>query len=479
MFHTLALASLVLLPSHVIEPPSDDGAIAVPNLELSIDLSHFSDVKGGLDEQEQRKGDWSAKLGDLKVNIELIALEKSEGFEFEGPSEVASLVANNRGNEARKKGGGYAFEVSEPLVGKFGWVPYGWLASHDVYEGTRKAGYEIMVAGVTQTAGYFLDISIPDLLTDEEFAALRAWAATAIDYSGEVMDPEWTEEEGTDRWEAQAPDSVKGRSKKSQILRSDYYIIFTNIGKSTARAFMDKVDENYETVRDVFPFEDIEGQRLLPIFYFQDREQYLDWCVKNIGWDREQAARSGGVATGDVYSTYHQSVNAPVHIHEQTHQIFRNRLHLSGGGSWFQEGVAEYMSANQGDLSQIKSLAKKKRTQPFEEFMVVKSLLMSSPTGSKKEGGSAAGGAYDQAAAIIEFCKHSKFAGEKFLDWVHAMGRVGRGDLPAIRRGITQVYGVSLEEFEEEFIAYWVKRKKVRGWHEPAPKPKKSKKKRR
>ncbi len=84
-------------------------------------------------------------------------------------------------------------------------------------------------------------------------------------------------------------------------------------------------------------------------------------------------------------------------------------------------------------------------------------------------------GAYTQAAAVIEFAKHSKFGAEKFLEWVHAMGKVGRGDLPAIKRGISDVYGVSFEDFEAEFIDYWKTRRKVKGWQSPAPGEKKRK----
>ena len=50
------------------------------------------------------------------------------------------------------------------------------------------------------------------------------------------------------------------------------------------------------------------------------------------------------------------------------------------------------------------------------------------------------------------------------------MGSVGRGDLPAIKRGITQVYGVTLEEFEAAYLDYWKGRKKVKDWQSAAKK---------
>ena len=460
--------------------PLDDPPTKIEALNLSVDFSAFEDLKGDAATSGQQFGAWTGKLNGAALEISLVGLKRGKG-KFEGlsdSSDVANIFKFNRANRDRKKDKIFDFEVSEPLAGHFGELPYAWFCVNEVFEGTKLDGHEVIIAGLVPTHGYWLEVVASEPLTDDALDGLRAWAAASIHYDGDVIDPNWTEEEVEERWKKSAPDAVFEKGRR-QIVRTKYYIIFSDIGRGTAAAFGKKVDENYETIRDVFPFQDVEGQRLLPIFYFTQRAHYLDFWPKNGIGSRESADRSGGVASGDVYATYHQSVNASVHIHEQTHQIFRNRLRLGGGGSWFQEGVAEYMGSNVSDLGEIKRLSQKEGAlDPFSKFMVVPSLLMSSATGGRKEGGSNAGLAYNYAGAIIEFAKHSKFGEEKFLEWVHGIGKVGRGDLPAIQGVTARIYGVTLEELEAEFRKYWKKRRKVKDWHGPAFQPKKKKKRR-
>ena len=44
-----------------------------------------------------------------------------------------------------------------------------------------------------------------------------------------------------------------------------------------------------------------------------------------------------------------------------THQVFGNRLRLDGGGSWFQEGVAEYICTRESERTDAANLVKKGR----------------------------------------------------------------------------------------------------------------------
>jgi hypothetical protein len=282
------------------------------------------------------------------------------------------------------------------------------------------------------------------------------------------MTAEWTDDEVDQRWRADAPKKVQ-EDRKLQVVRTDHYLIMTVVGKGTASEFGKKMEENYEFIRSIYPFDDVEGQRLLPIYYFQESGEYFDFLVGKIGWTREEAERSGGVASGDWYATYHQATTAPVHVHEATHQIFKNRLMLPGGGSWFQEGVAEYMSSSENDLNELKRLAKKDEHTPFRQFLVVPSLLMSND-GARVTGESNAGLAYSQAAAIIEYVRHSKETRERFLPWIHAVGRTARGDLPSIEVATIKTLGFDVDGLEARWKEYYVGRKKVRDWHWPAKK---------
>ena len=170
---------------------------------------------------------------------------------------------------------------------------------------------------------------------------------------------------------------------------------------------------------------------------------------------RDQAAASKGHAWRDYYATYYDSPNDPVHIHEATHQIFANRLGLHGGGSWFQEGVAEYMSERYSQIrSDARNMIKSGDYVPFGKFMVVPSLLHSN-TGSNRRGGSQASNQYAQAASIIAFLAKSKFGKDRFQEFVHAIGSVRRGDLKSIEQRLGAIYGVDIAGLEAEWKGYW------------------------
>jgi hypothetical protein len=200
----------------------------------------------------------------------------------------------------------------------------------------------------------------------------------------------------------------------------------------------------------------IEGSRLMPIFLFRTPEQYYEYYAKIADTSIESARKSKGHAWRDYYATWYEAPGDPVHIHECTHQIFRNRLHLSGGGSWLQEGVAEYIETVEYERNNIAREIKKGRHMPLAEFVELKSLLYSSEDGVK--GGSAAGQLYKQAALLIEFLRESKFGKKHFDEFVHAMGRVPRNDVGQIEAVFQKVYGADLDEVDAAWQQYCKKR---------------------
>ena len=171
--------------------------------------------------------------------------------------------------------------------------------------------------------------------------------------------------------------------------------------------------------------------RLMPVFLFRDDEEYNDFCVQ-MGMSRSNAGRSAGHAWKDYYATTYRSPNDPVHIHEQTHQLFSNRLFLSGGGSWFQEGVAEYVETSDNDRNVIAREVKRGRHTPLTEFMAIRSLLF------RDEGASddttEAGDHYKQAALLIEFLREGKWGAGKFERFLTTVGHTRRNDMEALRR---------------------------------------------
>ncbi|MGK0217431.1 MAG: hypothetical protein ACI9HE_000908 [Planctomycetota bacterium] len=451
---SLALCTLTLSAS----AQEGLGKVTLEEYELTLDFSSMpalSSVSDG--HSDQVKGIWRGEVGRSQVHMTMFMLSKKQ-FGFGEPMDVTQLVAENKSRQSKGEGPSFAFDATHSLPGSFGVTPYGSLGIATGYEGTKATSRFFVLGGLLPEAGYALEIRCTPILDKASRKLMDAFLREGVTYGGEQRDPNWTDEEIEARWQSDAPDKVLEKSKLF-VVRTKYYAILTNLKKGTARSFGKKMDECYEEIRKLYPFEDIEGQRLLPIFYFTTSDSYFEWCVKNLSWSMANARKSGGVATGDVYATYHQSTTASVHIHEGTHQVFGNRLHLRGGGSWFQEGVASYIDRKGSALSQIKGLAKDEKLIPLREFFVIPSMLYSAKNDVK--GGSGAGDSYNQAASVVEFVRHSKFTKDKFYEYIHGVGAVSRGDLPAIEKVLQKLWKVDVEGFEAEYLKYWTKRKKA------------------
>lgn len=426
---------------------------------LSVSLEALGEFTAASGQAEYREGNWTGEVEGSSVRVELFVLPR-EKFGLNEPSDLVDLTEVSRANfDRRAKRPPFAFDTTEPRSGAYGFISFGWLGFAVKQQETKVIGNFWCLGGILPEHGYSIEIEAAPPLNDAGKKRLERFFAEGITYDGAVSDPQWSDEEIEARWQLQAPDKVLEDSKLL-VVRTKYYVIMTNLKKGTARGFGKKIDEAYEAIREIYPFEDIEGQRLLPIFYFVTSEQYFEWCVKTLGWKMEAARRSGGVSSGDVYSTYHQATNAPVHIHEATHQVFGNRLRLGGGGSWFQEGVAEYMSSAPNDLGLMKGLVKRDKHVHLKKFFTIESMLYSADP-NRKTGGSEAGDNYMQAASVVEFVRHGKYK-DKFHEYVHAIGRVPRSDLPAIERELRRLFGVDADEFNADFEEYWKKRKKPR-----------------
>jgi len=458
---TLAL-TLLALP---FSTPASAQEETFPELGLTIDVAGLPGLEA-IEEgkSEQLVGRWIGEVDGVAVDLRLFALAQ-ESFEFEDPWEVIRLVEqdNNRRIEAANKKNPddqqppFVYEETRPLPGAFGYISYAWLGVDVQKKETKPVATYYCLGGIVPKFGYSVEMTCTPALNDTNREKFEAFFTKGISYAGEVREPRWTDEEVDERWQESAPDKVFEKSKL-MVVRTKHYLIMTNLGKGTARGFGKKIDEAFEEIQEVFPFEEVEGSRLMPIFYFPTPQQYHEWYVKNLGATMKQAERSGGVATGDLYATYHQATNAPVHIHEATHQIFRNRLRLPGGGSWYQEAAAEYMSTEPNGLSHFKGIAKRRNHTPLREFVTIKSLLQSADPNAKS--GNEAGSNYDQAAAFMEFKRHDKRVKDKFEEFLYTIGRIPRNHTAEIEAAFQSIFGLDLDQLDAEFVRYWEKRKK-------------------
>ena len=454
---SLALALLSpLLPLPPQESLHAQETVELDGLGLRLDFSDFEEIDGRTFGGGQLRGAWTGSLGGAQVVLDVLAFDAKD-WGFREPGGVANEVVGFLRDD-----GDLTVDGSGYHEGPYGHAEYLSVVTGPLVEGDEVTGRQFVAAGLLPDHGYALHARVrPE--TEEAVKAFQDFLTEGIRYDGEVRDVEWTLDELRARWQADTPpemhaDFLKNLSKKAwvkkAVLRTDHYVILTNAsgGKNFAR----KLEENYREIAKIFPFEDSEAMRLMPVFLFRDVEDYNDFCVK-MGMSRGNAGRSAGHAWKDYYATMYRSPNDPVHIHEQTHQLFANRLFLNGGGSWFQEGVAEYVESSENDRNVIARDVKRGRHTPLAEFFALRSLLFQDEEAVSDDTSQAADH-YKQAALLIEFLRDGKWGAGKFDRFLTTVGHTRRNDIPAIRQAFLDIYGVTIEGLDQAFQDYCKKR---------------------
>lgn len=429
-------------------PRSAAEETVIEEYELTLQLDAFEQLQEhSLDDSGQVKRSWSASVANTQLDLRLVVL--SESFGLRDALQVIELLEENRQGDDR----GYAFDPSEALDGIYGWTRVGWLGAHPA-----EGGYDrVVIAGVLRKQAYFLELLPREPAGVAFLEAARAFALEGVRYTGASRDPAWTEEELAQRWEEIAPDRVKEQGELG-VRRTKHYVILTNMRANggTVKKFGKLMEERYEEIRELFPFDDLPGGRLLPIYLFQTPAQYHAFLVKVLQMSQEEAERTAGIAYADFYSTSYAAPNDPVHKHEAVHQIFSNVLRLNGGGSWFQEGVAEYAEGKKNDRKPFRNVVKREKHMPLREFFALRSLIFSQDIDKKQ--GDRAGDSYLQAGCLIEYVAESKELKEQFQAFVHRMGSLRRNDVDGIEGVLQDLYQLSLDDFEAGFLEYWRKR---------------------
>ena len=401
-------------------------------------------------------GSYDVTLGDAELSIDLWALARSD-YGMTEPTDMASLARSNA--DGGPLGSRWKFVEEELVPGEFGFATYGVrlrAERTEDSESTQVVAERHILCGLTEEHGYSIEIDV-----DGDFKARKAatkWIEKLIDsleYEGEVRDAEWSKEEVEARWKRDFPEDM--HDQRITAFRTEHYIV---IGTgSGAKAFGRAMEEYFDAIQEQFPFPDVEGQRLMPIFLFRTKDQYVDFYVHMTGIDEKQAARSAGHAYRDYYATTYSSPKDPTHIHEATHQIFSARLGLHGGGSWFQEGVAVYMEGEVDNVTDKdienfgRAAYRRDEFKPFRQFMEIPSLLQSNTDGTASDD-------YTQAGTMVDFVLKSKATKDQAWEWIQAMGNVRRNDLGAIERELQRLFDVDIEGFQELYKAYWKRPKR-------------------
>jgi len=440
---TLALALFLTLPAaaraevRLDQPPL---TLALPELE-------------GLARASRPIGDlvavWTGMLGQSEVTIQVAALERGR-FSLEEPEELSELLERNHTERFAREGRAAAFNLRQPVEGSFGWLPYASLVSADVRQLTAVSSRLWLLCGLSESHGWAVQIEASPPPGGEREAQLLSFLRQGVRCDGQPRVWEWSEDEVRKRWEQFAPRDAL--DKLEEPLRTEHYIVIGN--SSGSKAFARVMEECYATIQGLFPFPEVPGRKLLPVFLFRTADQYFVFYSQRAGIPLEKAQRSKGHAWLDYYATWYEAPNDPVHIHEATHQILGNRLFLRGGGSWLQEGVAEYVETRPNERGDAARWVKKGRHTPLREFVQIESLLM--PSEEDIKGGDEAGGHYQQAALLLEFLRESRFAKARFPEFLQAVGNVS--GVEAIEEVVRRVYAVDLDGLDAQFQAWARKR---------------------
>lgn len=245
--------------------------------------------------------------------------------------------------------------------------------------------------------------------------------------------------------------------KKVDVVRSKHYLVLTDgsAGKKFGKILDDDIYKGF------FRFYDIDTpkeHRPLFVYLFNTREAYIEFLVRVVGMTHEQASSTGGIAYRDYYATSYTSPRDPIHFHECAHQIMHNLLGLSGGGSWYQEGVAEHYEDEVRHFNreaETNMLLTTKQAVPLRDLLAAESMLFSA--GKDVKGGGGASGMYGQAASVIQLVRESRAFKKKFHDFLFAMGEVPRSDLDEIERVLQETLDVSIDGLEAAWLDHYEK----------------------
>jgi len=456
------LQLLVLLSAPCLEVPAQkpvSPAAAKPppavqkefrDLGLTVALpASFTELAEAPEKGNQLRQRWTAKLGSASLQIDLYAVPIDARFDFKEPEDVMEMLLYNNLRDVSNGDASFSFEDQRLVEGNFGVCPYVSLARGALHdrEGTQETGELFLLGGMLEKYGYSLEVTATPQPGLDAAKEIVRFLESGISYKGPVREWKWTDAEAKERWTRAVPEKL---ASKLEIIRTEHFIVMTD--SSGGKSFADQMEKNYQAIKKTFPFDDVAGRLLMPVFLFKTPDEYYEFFAKQFNTSVEEGSRSKGIAYGDWYATWYESPGDPVHIHEGTHQIFRNRLRLSGGGSWFQEGVAEYMSTTKNDRNVAANTVRKGRHTALYDFIKIRSLLFS-PKEDKK-GGDEAATHYELAALLIEFLHDSKFGKDKFQDFVRAVGLSAPNSPAAIERAVKAMYQTDLAGLDKQWVEY-------------------------
>ena len=297
----LALLAVVGLAQKKGEKPAPKGE-EIEALGLTVTFPEtFVATRMPGEKNGQRVASWLVKCGEAQFKIELSELPINR-FHFDEPLDVSDLILEN---EARDQPG-FAYDEQKTISGPFGIFPHAICARSAMRESgkTSTSGVKFYLCGMTDKAGYVFEMPIQPAPDAALMTTARAFLAKGIVWKGKALDPKWSKEEAQARWDSDVPDAKK--NKLDKVLRTEHYIILTN--SSGGNNFAKAMEENYTKIKSVFAFEEMPGERLMPVFLFRNPEEYYGFFAQQFKTTVEQASKSKGVASGHYFLSVLPSV---------------------------------------------------------------------------------------------------------------------------------------------------------------------------
>ena len=148
----------------------------------------------------------------------------------------------------------------------------------------------LFTTGITEKFGYQLLTECFGEPDDADRKRLEQFMTAGVRYDGPLRNWQWTDEEARARWQEFTDEKVHD---KLEIARTKHYLILFDAG---GKLFAKKMEECYEEIRKIYPFDEVEGRRLMPVFLFRTREEYYEYYARIAKVSREQAAATKGHA---------------------------------------------------------------------------------------------------------------------------------------------------------------------------------------
>ena len=185
----------------------------------------------------------------------------------------------------------------------------------------------------------------------------------------------------------------------------------------------------------------------LRVYLHRSRSGYELAAVKN-GMSEQRAASLEGHSWDGYYSTYYSGPRASVHIHEGVHQYMTAALGLDGGGTWLQEGLAQWIEADFGKRSPARAarntLRKKKGDFPALKRILVARTFLFRP---KERFGLSCNELYDVSASLVRYLAQEHH--NEFRALISELGVLPPSDLGLLEAAFRRRIGLDLGSLEK------------------------------